>query len=378
VELRKEKMRIITALIVDDCLPAVAAITTTLLACNMYVEVALTVDDAWMILSQSSLGPSSGLRDNGVKNTVTSATTTNSSGIGTIDLVLLSVWMDGSREDGGELLLKIKSDYYLCSIPVIMLSPVVDTSLNTFCSRNGAECVLLKPCDAKSIEGICRQYRFEGHSIANKTSASAGSSSGSLQVGDAALPFSLLDHEGHVVHVNVGHSLNVTVLAFVPTIFAEYLYADHDTSFIPQLSEEYWSLSATDDSSNFLDDEDFDMFVVSGDLHDTLRAAKNSFKLPFPLLSDPLLQVAKEYVGTSDAVFPAPTDTNAYAQKDPSAETAELLRLQQRQWRAILGFVVIDKKGIIVHKWIGEHQKSGLLDYSLGTPSLLPILAGIS
>jgi peroxiredoxin len=353
-----------TALVVEDSVAAAGALTAALLALNISVEVVLNGSDAWTVLKSE---------------------------YPRFDLVFVSTVLD-SGEDGGDLLLRIKSDYLVSNTLVIMMSPVVDSSLAAFYSKHGAELVIYKPVDLSAVLDVCRQYRFDDHSVTipnhDAYSSNPLRSSGQLQLGDVAPPFSLADADSKVANIQSlltdhrEYVRHITVLVFVPSIFCTYLYENESRSisFLPSLAEDYWVLLTGE--SEMIDTEEISvrLYCISGDLPSTLAAAKKEFNLPFELLSDPLLQVARQFVGTANTF-----NTGIGCSEKQSAvfqqnsNVADSFHLKQWQRAAILGYVCIDNaSGKVAFKWVAEHANTGVLDYSLQSPSLKSVIAELS
>ena len=207
-------------------------------------------------------------------------------------VVFLDVVMP--KVDGVETLSWIKDDPDISHTPVYMLSGLEDATLAEVCIERGAEGMLTKPLNAnilinilpnldtqydpsKNTGNITRSGGVSGGVYANSTHAVSLNAQRSLgvEIGRQADAFQLLDSDDNEFRYPSPTSRQSLFVAVVSTIFLPNIF--EPGSLLTRLKDGYSSIISAKT----------DVLCITSDLPSSLHQAKNSFAIPFKLLSDP-------------------------------------------------------------------------------------------
>lgn len=249
---------------------------------------------------------------------------------GEIEIILLDIVMPDI--DGIECLSWIEGNKLFQHIPVYMLSGLDDSLLRAASVEKGAVDMILKPLTPAKIRKMIKEQNIElilpdtfeqtlGNPLKSHTplQPTPKDVQVTLPLGRGSAPaFKLCDSDWNPYSFPADSVMENTLIVFIPTVFYAPLY---DQSGIRDTTTPKETSASTPIHSkvslpieppspvgfmNHLVDQfeqlsgSVNMIVISGDLPFALQAAKERFNLPFKLLSDPSLAVAKEFVGTVD------------------------------------------------------------------------------
>eukprot|EP01031_Cornospumella_fuschlensis_P041592 gene41592-50757_t len=294
-----------------------------------------------------------------------------------INLVFLDVVMP--NVDGVECLGWIKDCPDVAHIPVYMLSGLEDNMLAEVCVERGAEGMLLKPLKPDLVKDIMKSQNI-GHlddvpvmrptpPTTNKpsqptphtpqlitppsfmqTSRAPGSPTKKpartavmISVGSQAPAFKLLDSDMNEYIFPQPNMKKNIFLVFMPTLYIGSLF-DSDGGFLRRFFNYFDYLSNS---------KKVEIAFVTGDLPFALKAAKDRFKMPVTLLSDPSLFVCQKYVGIIDiGKLQCFTDTVNQDNRDDVIDSID--NRQHSSLAPCLGMVLLSRTRDVLCKWVAN------------------------
>ncbi|RYG94882.1 response regulator [archaeon] len=164
-----------------------------------------------------------------------------------------------------------------------------------------------------------------------------------INVGSQAPAFKLLNSDmGEYVFPQPNMQKNV-LLVFIPTLYIGSLF-DSDGGFLRRFFNCYDYLASS---------KKVEMAFVTADLPFALHAAKERFKMPITLLSDPSLFVCQKYVGIVNiGKLLCYVDTANHDNREDVIESIE--NRQHSSFAPCLGMVLLSRTRDVLCKWVAN------------------------